>query len=420
MSMHPSVGAVLAFLLGASAHAQSTDPSPPPTQPSPAASTTASEPIDPELAAAIAKDLATTPPPSLAPPSTPAPIAQMNPDMSFILNTAFGWFSQNEHVRQGGHAVDENGFSAQGLELAASSTVDPYFRFDFYFQVQHLELEEAFLTTLALPAGLQARAGYFNVAFGRQNPQHLHRWNFVNPPFSHSRFLSAEHFRGTGAELSLLLPLPWYAMLLAEALTPSEAAGFESATFGTIDKNGNGRTDGLEDFVYVGRLENFFELSPDLSLLVGAGAVFGQSPYTADQRAALYGGDVYLKWRPAAQGGNVSLALTLEGILRNTQVAGDTVRDAGGYAQLDLQASRRWMLGLRGDLADMLRGESPDPLKMPGRQTRGTLSLTFLPTHFSKLRLQADLSHVEGMASNVAAIFLQTEISAGQHGAHGY
>jgi len=392
------------------------------TEGTPASGAEATTAVDPELAAAAARDAAASAEPTrlegLAAPAAVTPMVQLNPDISFIMNTAFGWFSRREHLRQGGHAVDENGFVPQALELAASGAVDPYFRFDLYFQIMHLHLEEAFLTSLSLPGGLQARAGYFNVAFGRQNPQHLHTWHFVNPPLSHTRFMSEEHFSGTGAELSLLLPLPWYALILAEVMTPSAATAFRSATFGTIELNGNRRTDGLEDFLYVGRMENFLELSADWSLLVAASAAFGQSPYVPDNRAALYGGDLYLKWRPLRSGGNVAVALTVEAVLRDTQVPRDSVRDGGGYVQLDVQMSRRFVAGVRGDLTDLIRGPSPNPTKIPGRQTRGSFALTFLPTHFSKLRLQADVTRAEAHGRTVVAVFLQTEVSAGEHGAH--
>ncbi len=273
-------------------------------------------------------------------------------------------------------------------------------------------------TSLSLPANLQVRAGYFNAAFGRQNPQHLHSWNYVNPPLSHTRFMSEEHFSGAGAELSVILPVPWYALVLGEAFTPSAATAFRSSTFSSVEANRNGHTDGPEDFVYVGRMENFFELAADWSLLVGASSAFGQSPYVPDNRAALYGGDLYLKWRPMSHGGNVSLSLTVEAVARDTQVLRDSVRDWGGYAQVDFQMSRRWMAGLRGDYTDLVSGISPNPTKMPGRQERGSLSLTFLPTHFSKLRLQTDASHVQSSDSPVVSVFLQAEVSAGEHGAH--
>ena len=34
--------------------------------------------------------------------STVRPMAKLYPDISFILDSGFGWFSQHEHIRQGG------------------------------------------------------------------------------------------------------------------------------------------------------------------------------------------------------------------------------------------------------------------------------------------------------------------------------
>jgi hypothetical protein len=377
--------------------------------------------IDPDFAAASAQDStprAGAPTEAALAPVSVSPMVKLNPDLSFILNGGFGWFTQGEHLRQGGHAIDENGFTLQALELAASASVDPYFRFDLYFQVQHLHLEEAFVTTLALPASLQARAGYFNLAFGRQNPQHLHVWNYVNPPLSHTRFMSEEHFGGAGAELSAILPVPWYSLVLVEAVSPSAGTAFRSATFSSVERNRSGRLDGLEDLLYVGRFENFVELSSDWSLLLGVSGAFGQSPYVPDNRAALYGADAYLKWRPLGRGGEFAISLTVEAVVRDTQVPRDSVRDWGGYAELDLQLSRRFVAGLRGDFTALLRGAAPDPLKFPARQERGSLSLTFLPTHFSKLRLQADLTSSRPGTAPVLACFAQVEVTAGEHGAH--
>ncbi len=374
------------------------------------------DPIDPDLAAAAKEDEAARG--AAGASATSGPVAKLNPDLSLIMSAGFGWFGREEHLLQGGHAMDENGFALQGLELAASASVDPYFRFDLSFELRHQELEEVYLTTLALPASLQARAGYFNVAFGRQNPQHLHTWNFANPPLSHTRFMSEEHFRGTGAELSRLLPLPWYSLLLAEVMTPSEASEFNSATFGTVEQGRGGTTNGLEDLLYVGRLENFFELSTDWSLLFGASAAFGQSPYLSGGRAALYGSDLYFKWRPLAGGGDFAVALTLEALLRDSELPEDSLRDWGGYAQLDFFLSRRFMLGARGDYAATAQGALPEESELPRNEARGSLAFTFLPSHFSKLRLQADLSRAAPGADWAPALFLQAEVSAGEHGAH--
>jgi hypothetical protein len=384
----------------------------------------ADAPVDPDFARAAERDAAAgMKAPAVIPIDTVqplvTPLAKMNPDLSFILDVGAAWYGRADHARQGGHAMDDNGLALQGLELAASASVDPYFRFDTSFQLAEAEVEEAYLTTLALPWNLQARAGLMNAAFGRQNALHLHAWNFANPPLAHTRFMGAEHFRGPGVELSALMPLPWYLNLMAQAFGTTEELGFASATFGSSEVNGARRIDGLEDLLYVLRLESFFELSTDWSLLVGLGEGLGQSPFRPEARTYLHGVDLYLKWRPVSSGhGDLALALTVEYLLRDTALEHGRLRDHGGYLQLDALLTNRWMAGLRFDKTDAWTGASPDPELVPGWQWRGSASATFLPTHFSKLRLQADLGRDQDHAGLGWAVFLQAEVSAGEHGAH--
>jgi hypothetical protein len=390
----------------------------------PSADTTPAPPtaVDPDLARALAADQAAAAQKQAeAPAAAPRvqPMVKMNPDLSFILDVGAAWFGRADHLMQGGHSIDDNGIKVQGLELAASASVDPFFRFDTYVQLTDMEIEEAFLTTLALPWNLQARAGLINAAVGRQNPTHLHTWNYANPPLSHTRFMSREHFRGPGLELSVLMPLPWYLMLIGQAFDTTEALGFNSVTFGSSEQNGSGRIERPGDFVYVLRMENFFELSTDWSLLVGGSESQGQSPYVPRGRTYLHGGDLYLKWRPISEGlGDFALALTVEYLARDCPTPYGRFRDNGGYAQIDALLWRRWMVGLRFDSTAMWKGISPDLDVVPGWQRRGSLSFTFLPTHFSKLRLQGDVIRDEARSDLGYAVFLQAEVSAGEHGAH--
>jgi hypothetical protein len=411
-----------AVVSAATASAQATPPQPTTAPSSTAAPSPPSAEIDPDIARAAAEDEAARAEASAGaasvPPATTSP-ASLNPKMTLILDTGFAWFGAADHLTQGGHAMDDNGLWVQGLEFAASASVDPYFRFDLNFQLTEAEIEEATLTTLALPAGLQARAGMMNAAFGRQNPRHLHVWNFVNPPLSHTRFLSAEHLRGPGAELSMLMPLPWYLTLTGQAFGTTEELGFSSASFGSSEMNGSGRIGGPEDFLYVLRMENFFELSPDWSLLSGLSEALGQSPWAVDERTYLHGADMYVKWRPIASGeGDYALALTVEYVLRDTRVEQGRLRDHGGYAQLDALVTKRWMAGLRFDMTRRWDGFVPDPQAIPGKQTRGSASIAFLPTHFSKLRWQGDIVRDRAHGGWGWAGFLQAEVSAGEHGAH--
>jgi hypothetical protein len=383
--------------------------------------------IDPDLAAAAAADerLRSERPEAagnwLAPLVANTPLAQLNPDMSLILDVSLGWFSRDDRVRQGGHAPDENGFTLQGLEWTASASVDPYFRFDLNFQIAHLHLEEAYLTTLALPWGLQARAGTMNASFGRENPRHLHTWHFVNPSLAHTRFMSEEHFSGLGAELSWLTPLPWYVLVVLQALDTHGSTAFRSSSFGRVELNQSGKLDGPEDFLYLARLETFVPFGDDWSLYLGGSAAFGQSPYAPDDRVDLWGADLYLKWRPLGSGpDSLAVALTLEYFLRDTQVPGDSVRDHGGYLQLDAQVDKRWVVNLRAENLGGLRGVSPEPDRLGSWAWRASAAVTFLPTHFSKLRLQYDAGHAQGRPGAAHALVFQIEVSAGEHGAHAF
>lgn len=378
--------------------------------------------IDPDFAAAINADAQAV---AESPGSTTdravaqaTQNVQMNPDISFILDTGLAGYSAKEHIRQGGHAIDDNGFGLQGVELAASASVDPFFRFDLNFALGHLHIEEAYLTTLALPMNLQMRAGYFNAQFGRQNPQHLHTWKFVNPPLSHSRFMSEEHFSGLGSEISALLPLPWYVMVIGEGYSTNANKPLRSSTFGGVDVTEAGRTDGLRDFVYVARLVNFFDLNDDWSLNLGVNGAWGQSPYVPDNAANLYGADLYLKWRPVSTGdGAMAVGLTLEYVLRDTQIPGDSVRDHGGYAQLDFQLNRFWMTSLRADTTDTLSGDPTGMSNLDGQDQRASAALIYMPSHFSKVRVQFDVGQQEDLPRYTAG-FVQLEVSAGEHGAH--
>jgi hypothetical protein len=50
---------------------------------------------------------------------------------------------------------------------------------------------------------------------------------------------------------------------------------------------------------------------------------------------------------------------------------------------------------------------------------RGSGEIAFLPSHFSKIRLQYTFERVEGFDDNHIAL-VQLEVSAGAHGAHKY
>ena len=107
---------------------------------------------------------------------------EANPSISIILDTAFAYFTEENRYRQGGHAPTTNGPAIQGAELAASASVDPYFRMDMAFGLYHLHLEEIYATTTALPFNLQVRAGQFNRISAATTPRTCTRGGLSSSP----------------------------------------------------------------------------------------------------------------------------------------------------------------------------------------------------------------------------------------------
>ncbi|MCP4676300.1 MAG: hypothetical protein GY854_12470 [Deltaproteobacteria bacterium] len=357
---------------------------------------------------------------------------EANPSISIILDFAGAFFSHDDHLRQGGHAPVTNGPMIQGAELAASAYIDPYFRIDMAFGMYHLHIEEIYLTTMSLPLNLQFRAGQFKSNIGRHNPTHLHSWNFVTHPMANEFLFGAEGLTLPGAELSFLFPLPWYVEIIG-ALQMGESGSFET-DFLTGDPS-------FADFIYPLRLVQFFDLSDDWGMQLGLNAVLGPSQQVPEKnRTHAWGADLLFKWRPIGPGntGYKYIAWNTEGWLREMQVPGDIWKDAGGYSDLIFGIAKRWNVALRGEMWKRLEGDDTGDRKTYGLDiVKGVLSASFMPSHFSRIRLQYAFEHFldaysydeEGAAvsdgppmyeENNHTVMLQLEVSAGSHGAHEY
>ena len=342
---------------------------------------------------------------------------EANPSLSIILDTAFAYFTENDRYRMGGHAPTGTGPAIQGAELAASASIDPYFRLDMAFGLYHLHMEEVYATTTSLPWNLQLRAGKFKSDIGRHNPTHLHTWHFVVHPIANEFLFGAEGMSLPGGELSFLFPIPWY-MELKGALQMGEAGMFRTDTSGDPS---------FKDFVYPLRLVQFFDIGDDVALQVGLNSVFAPSTIGPESgnRSYAYGADLMFKWRPIGEGrtGYTFIAWTIEGWFREMEVPDDIWRDAGGYTDLVFGIHKRWEAALRGELWRSVSGGSvADDIERArfGADTlRGSAAVSFMPSHFSRVRLQYAIEDMDGYDLS-QSIFLQLEVSAGAHGAHKY
>lgn len=344
-----------------------------------------------------------------------APVQSANPDIAFILDTAASYFS-DEPMQLGAHDPNRTGFTLQQLEMSIGSNVDPFFRMDgnLVFSQFGVEVEEAYATTLALPAGLQARAGQLLTRFGRLNNTHPHSWHFIDQPLVNGKFFGGEGSRGLGVEGSWLTPLPWYSEVVVSV---GDAAGACCARsfYGGEDLG----VENVDDLLLTTALKQFFPFDADWSLAWGLSGQFGPNPTGNDNRSAILGTDLYLRYRPVASAVRSALSLQVEGMYRSRQVPDDRLEDWGGYAQLVWNINLRWEAGAR---YEYVTGLENDPLDLDWTEDRRRVAVqgTYYPSHFSRLRLQIAEDRPTWREDPIYAVMFGLEVLIGAHGAHGF
>lgn len=355
-------------------------------------------------------------------------------------------YSSDKHLDRlevGDHDPMQRGFNARNIELAFDGAVDPYFEgfANIVFKLDNdnnteVEVEEAFLQTTSLPFNLQIKAGQFFSAFGRINPTHPHTWDFADYPIVAGRFLGPDGLRGVGAQISWIVPVPWYSQLILGVQNGRGGTGYsfrnpgdDGMFFGRMTTDRELR--GLEDFVWVPRWENSVDLSPTQVVLAGVSGAFGSNETGGTARTQIYGADFLYKWKSAnAEGGFPFVKWQTEFMYRRFEAGrgenqtfpvAETFHDWGLYSQVLWGFKKGWVAGIRGDYYDAEDSKFTDDLD---RQSRSRISanLTWYPTEFSKIRLQYNhdfLDETFFLAEHEEdSIFLQFEFILGAHGAH--
>ncbi len=380
-----------------------------------------------ELEEALGQDASEEPKngtsPAPQPFSLPTSVDFHGLELSFILDAALAAFTAEKPLQAGAHDPRVSGFNFQQLELAIGTAVDPYFRFagNIVFSQFGVEVEEAYATTTSLPANLQLRAGQFLTRFGRLNNTHPHAWDFADQPFTHGRIFGGENNRGLGLELSWLTPLPWFVEVLGSV---TDASG--EATSRSFFGSEAGRLASPFDFQFTGAVKQFFPLSDDLSLLWGLSAATGPNPTGYRNRTDVWGTDVYLKYRPLQGTGFTFVSFQGELFYRRRQVPENLLSDLSGYAQVVWRFDQRWAAGARYEFGTPALGldgrlaEDPLDPEWNALRQRVSANLSFWPTEFSRVRLQAATDAAGWKEQPDYSVFLAMEVVMGAHGAHAF
>lgn len=351
-------------------------------------------------------------------------------DSLFTVGGSSARESEIDQLQGGAHDPKKRGFTTQNLEFSMLGAVDPYINGEAHLIYQidkdgesKLEVEEAFLTTQSLPQGLQLKAGTYFTEFGRLNSQHPHSWAFVDQPVVNTRMFGGDGLRSPGARLSWLTPLPWYSEVFAGAQNANGETAFSFLSEAGEDFSGHTLLSrdvrSAEDLLYSTRWLNSVNLSDEVTVNLGASALFGPNATGLDNRTNIYGTDLYLKWQPLSNDAGFPFIASQTEFMKRDYEAGadkDNLNDSGLYTQLLWGFKKNWVAGLRYDLADG-DGAATDYLR--DRRYRVSPNLSWHPTEFSKVRLQYNYDKAEHINDDTEhSIWLQYEFMLGSHPKH--
>jgi len=333
----------------------------------------------------------------------------------------------------GGEAgLAPEGLSLAETEISMSANVDDKFTAMVTFPIvvedgdTSVELEEAWVETTALPAGLALRVGRFFADIGYLNTKHSHAWDFANQPLAYQAFLGNQYI-DDGLQLRWLAPTDFYLEFGGEILRgdryPAGGAGNSGIGSSTLNVKTGGDV-GISNSWQIGL--SWLQAKSDER---ASGYEYQPVLFTGD--TDIYIADMVWKW---AQNGNSrerNFKFQAEYMWRNEDgyytfspyLQEPWKEDAQGwYAQAIFQPFPRWRVGVR---YDSLSGGTSDPdfvgtplYYLGADPKRYSMMVDWSNSEFSRLRFQYEHDMSGEMDDDQFA--LQYIFSIGAHGAHNF
>ncbi|WP_323753458.1 hypothetical protein [Marinobacter sp.] len=357
-------------------------------------------------------------------PATGAVANELNPDVSLTLD---GYYKQNDTAL----SHRDQGFGLGHTELSLSSPIDDLFSgrltsvFEEHDGESEVLIEEAYLQTNGLPAGLSVRAGRFLSQVGYLNGRHMHEDDFVERPAAY-RALLGSHYYDTGLRVNALLPTPFFWQIGAEAFS------------------GNQLSEGDEDIgVYTVNTRVGGDLSVSQSWQAGlsylhnrqTSAEAGEGGHNHDHHHEaghdhshgasytgknLYIADAVWKWSPNGNTREQQVTLSAEYLYAddlNEFATSDDVHE-GWYVSAVHQFAPQWSAGVRYGETELSEAHGDHFHKQDLQET--DVMLSWSRSHFSTVRVQYTHQAATGFSESDNTVAVQYVMSLGAHGAHGY
>lgn len=315
----------------------------------------------------------------------------MNPDIS-VLGDVNGIMSTRSFD------PDRNRINLREVELGFQSNIDPYSRADFFLGIHRhnhtsiwdrlnnhhehdehdehseeehgysLDVEEAYITLLALPGGFQSKIGKFYNAFGVLNRVHQPELPQFDRPNVLVNFFGHEPLSETGINVSKILPTPWYSQLEFEITN-----GQNEVLFGHNK---------ITKPMMIAHLKNFWDINQDTSLRLGISGAFGarEKEEGHGRYTGMQGADLTFFWMP--RGRNQQFKWQTEVLAAQLEGPSDHKDKFWGmYSFAECQLSRRWSAGIRFDYSQV-------PLAPDVKEYAFSPYVNFWQSDFARLRFQ--------------------------------
>jgi hypothetical protein len=347
----------------------------------------------------------------------------LNPDISAVLD---GFYKQQDTAL----SSRDKGFGLGHTELSLAAPVDDLFEGRVTTVIENhdgeteLMLEEAFLQTSGLPMNFGLKAGRFQSQVGYLNSRHLHEDSFSERPAAYRAMLGSHYF-DDGAQLSVLLPAPFFWQLGAEVFDGGRLSeGDESIGVYTLNTRlGDDIGDSQSWQLGMSYLHN--RNSHTKPADAGHGHDEHGHDHDHDHSIAYSGKNLYiadLVWKWAPNGNNRQQQLVLSGEYlygdKLNQNAGSDDTNRGWYASVVYRFAPQWSAGARYGRVDLSDAHGDH---FHGQQLKeAEFMLAWNRSHFSTLRLQYTRQSGEGFDQINNALTLQYVVALGAHGAHGF
>lgn len=286
-----------------------------------------------------------------------------------------------------------------------------------------LELEEAWVQTRSLPAGLQLRAGRFSSQLGYLNEQHPHTDDFVQRPLLHRAFLGG-HWVDDGVRINWTAPTDLYLRLGLEAFrgrglveegrtTRQPGALVLSSRVGGDWGSSQSWQAGLSV------MHNRREALVEVSEAEGHADAHAHAASFSGRRMWL--GDVTWKWAPQGNNSQQQVRVSFEHAVISGlgPLSTSDDRHHASYLSAVWRFAPFWEAGVRTDLLrvrQLHEGQFED-----GRLREAALMLAYKPSHAQTLRVQLTRQLDRGgFAAAAHAVQVQYILNLGAHAAHAF